>query len=145
MTFALALCTKYVFITWTESLNFRFRRQEWMNEYTTQTLNIPDLCGGIISYSHNIWIVPEYSSLLSRIVTALTSQLFRKTTSLRCLGLVGGCTTGPLFPVCGRGELACGLETQLGLEIWSPSTLHYALTARHTALPNNWLPNMECH
>lgn len=28
MTFALALCTKYVFVTWTESLNFRFRRQE---------------------------------------------------------------------------------------------------------------------
>lgn len=58
-------------------LGFR-GRNEWMN-MPPRILNIPNLCGGIISYLHNIWIVPEHSSLLSCIVTALTSQLFRKT------------------------------------------------------------------
>lgn len=75
----------------------------------------------------------------------LTVVQKKNSTSLRCLGIAGGSTTGPLSPGCRRGGLTCGLETQLGVEIQSPSPLHYALTTRHTALPNNCLSNMECH
>lgn len=117
-----------------------------MNEYTIQN----------IKHSKSVW---RYHLILAKHLNC--SRIFisfvqychvsdltvvqKNSTSLRCLGIVGGSMTGPLSPGCGRGGLTCGLETQLGMEIQSPSSLHYALTTRHTALPNNCLSNMECH
>lgn len=89
-----------------------------MNEYATQNLK----------YSKFVWwyhLILALHLNCSRIFISFVSYCHgsdltvvqKNSTSLRCLGIVGGSTTGPLFPVCRRGGLTCGLETQLGMEI----------------------------